>query len=238
MGVNSDTPTGKEMQSFLVFLLFGTGMHCQRVNFGGSSSNSNRGSSSNSNRGSSSSNSENSQSTDQRILGIIPGLSTGNENTDSLINGAVGAGLVAGAGAIASALNPCRRKRQSDGVNTKLFGLFGGNSNCGNSISNSNNQCSCECKSGLTFYHEGQNYGDCRTQDHTGRYWCYTTGHNNQCGDLQSSQRFPNNPWSYNACSRTYQCLFKQGLQGATKWGQILRLRVQQRKKEEADQVL
>merc|ERR1712107_342059 len=146
MGVNSDTPTGKEMQSFLVFLLFGTGIHCQRVNFGGSSSNSNRGSSSNSNRGSSSnsnrgsssSNSENSHSTDQRILGIIPGLSTGNENTDSLINGAVvGAGLVAGAGAIASALNPCRRKRQSDGVNTKLFGLFGGNSNCGNSISNS-----------------------------------------------------------------------------------------------------
>merc|ERR1712172_406415 len=37
--------------------------------------------------------------------------------------------------------------------------------------------------------------------NNTGRTWCYTTGRNNNCGDLQNSRRFPNNPWSYNACS-------------------------------------
>ena len=37
--------------------------------------------------------------------------------------------------------------------------------------------------------------------DNTGRTWCYTTGWSNSgCGDLQTSKRFPNNPWSYTAC--------------------------------------
>merc|ERR1712107_8482 len=152
MGVNSDTPTGKEMQSFLVFLLFGTGMHCQRVNFGGSSSNSNRGSSSNSNRGSSSnsnrgsssSNSENSQSTDQRILGIIPGLSRAMKTQTA--SSMVLLWEQAWSRVLGPSQVPSIHAEGRDRVNTKLFGLFGGNSNCGNSISNSNNQCSCECK--------------------------------------------------------------------------------------------
>merc|ERR1712055_682503 len=42
----------------------------------------------------------------------------------------------------------------------------------------------------------------CRRADNSGRNWCYTTGWGNSgCGDLQSSKRFPNNPWSYRACS-------------------------------------
>jgi len=37
--------------------------------------------------------------------------------------------------------------------------------------------------------------------DNTGRTWCYTTGWGNSgCGDLQTSKRFPSNPWSYRAC--------------------------------------
>ena len=31
--------------------------------------------------------------------------------------------------------------------------------------------------------------------------WCYTTGWNSSCRDLQRSQRYPNNPWSYEACN-------------------------------------
>merc|ERR1712013_895958 len=34
-------------------------------------------------------------------------------------------------------------------------------------------------------------------RDNTGRTWCYTTGWSNNCGDLQTSKRYPNNPWSY-----------------------------------------
>merc|ERR1719468_591670 len=34
-----------------------------------------------------------------------------------------------------------------------------------------------------------------------------STGYSNSgCNDLQSSSRFPNNPWSYNACSVQGQC--------------------------------
>merc|ERR1712130_592871 len=47
-----------------------------------------------------------------------------------------------------------------------------------------------------------------RTGTHTGHArggttrgtWCYTTGWDNNCGDLQRSNRFQNNPWSYRAC--------------------------------------
>ena len=54
------------------------------------------------------------------------------------------------------------------------------------------------------------------SRDESGRRWCYTTGWLNNCGDLVSSHRwavrhiissislficrYPNNPWSYNAC--------------------------------------
>merc|ERR1712018_793819 len=32
-----------------------------------------------------------------------------------------------------------------------------------------------------------QNTGRCQRRDNTGRTWCYTTGWNNNCGDLQRS---------------------------------------------------
>merc|ERR1712098_899065 len=193
---------GKMWQLLLLFCCYG--VQSQGINFGGSSS-----SSSSSSSGSSSGSKNN---TSNRILGIIPGLSTGNSNTDSLINGGLlGAGLVAGAGLLNDALNPCgRRKRQATGG--KIFFGGGGNTNCGNSNQNFGGSggggCGCQCQAGLTFTSNGQVYGDCRRPDNTGRYWCYTTGwnSNNACGDLKSSNRFPSNPWSYNACSQQFQC--------------------------------
>ena len=40
--------------------------------------------------------------------------------------------------------------------------------------------------------------GACKRADETGRLWCYTTGYG--CSDARQSQRFPSNPWSYQAC--------------------------------------
>eukprot|EP00088_Acartia_fossae_P014988 TRINITY_DN1810_c1_g1_i1.p1 TRINITY_DN1810_c1_g1~~TRINITY_DN1810_c1_g1_i1.p1 ORF type:complete len:271 (+),score=49.76 TRINITY_DN1810_c1_g1_i1:147-959(+) len=208
-------------------LLCVTSIKSQGINFGGSSSSS--GSNSGSNSGSSSGSNSGNTETDQRILGIIPGISTGNTGTDNLINGGLlGAGLVAGAGLLTGAIDPCgRKKRQAnfggsdgnadgdDGTNTRFFnplcntntnnfnnggsGSFGGGSSFGSG-------CNCQCSS-LTFTSNGQTYGNCRTPDNTGRYWCYTTGwNNNGCNDLKSSSRYPNNPWSYNACNVQGQC--------------------------------
>merc|ERR1711973_536155 len=145
----------QEMSRYLLILLCGGAVNSQGINFGGSTSSS------------SSQNNKKPQETDQRILGIIPGISTGDSNTDSLINGGLlGAGLVAGAGALAGALDPCgRKKRQSeDGVNSKLFGFGGGNTNCGNNnFFGGSSQCGCQCQAGLTFISNGVVYGDCRT---------------------------------------------------------------------------
>merc|ERR1711973_68777 len=126
-------------------------------------------------------NNNNNNNNNNRFLGIIPGLSTGDSNTDNFINGGLlGAGLTAGAGALAGA-------------------LFGGGGS-------SSSQCSCQCQAGLTFSYNGHRYGDCRTPDSSGQYWCYTTGYQNSCGDLRDSTRFPNNPWSYTACRVQAQC--------------------------------
>merc|ERR1712032_302771 len=65
---------------------------------------------------------------------------------------------------------------------------------------NNNNQNNgrCQCDYSLTFRDQnGNTHGACQRRDNTGRTWCYTTGRNNNCGDLQNSNRFPNNPWSY-----------------------------------------
>jgi hypothetical protein len=61
----------------------------------------------------------------------------------------------------------------------------------------------CQCDNSKTFTDQnGRTHGACRRADNSGRNWCYTTGWaNSGCGDLQSSKRFPNNPWSYRACS-------------------------------------
>merc|ERR1712004_385431 len=123
------------------------------------------------------------------------------------------------------------RRRQAPGEDqpgTRFFGgLFGGTPHCGSCCYNSqpfnnngfnsnfnnqgfnqnqgfNNQNNrgCQCDYSLTFRDQnGNTHGACRRRDNTGRTWCYTTGWSNNCGDLQSSKRYPNNPWSYTACS-------------------------------------
>merc|ERR1712165_27685 len=114
-----------------------------------------------------------------------------------------------------------RRRRQAPGEEepgTRFFGgLFGGQQqHCGSCCYNSqgfnnqnqgfNNQNQnnggCQCDYSLTFSDQnGNTHGACQRRDNTGRTWCYTTGWNNNCGDLQSSKRHPNNPWSYAACN-------------------------------------
>merc|ERR1712012_1470739 len=43
---------------------------------------------------------------------------------------------------------------------------------------------------------------NCLTVDGTGAQWCYVdAAHSSSCQDLVPSQRFPNNPWSYEACA-------------------------------------
>ena len=37
--------------------------------------------------------------------------------------------------------------------------------------------------------------------DGTGAQWCYVDSAHSSCQDLVPSQRFPNNPWSYEACA-------------------------------------
>merc|ERR1719159_1696103 len=57
----------------------------------------------------------------------------------------------------------------------------------------------CQCNNNLTFQDRyGNTHGACRRADETGRTWCYTYG---GCPDSQPSKRFPQNPWSYQACS-------------------------------------
>merc|ERR1712224_829525 len=119
-----------------------------------------------------------------------------------------------------------RRKRQAPhegDVGTRFFGLDtllgGGNNNCGcncgypnnnypnnnypnNNYPNNNNnnfqQQQCQCNYNLTFKDRyGNTHGACRRADETGRTWCYTYG---GCPDSRQSSRFPNNPWSYQAC--------------------------------------
>merc|ERR1719474_2213213 len=145
-------------------------------------------------------------------------------SSPDLLSGAAGFGLGLAASQIGGNLinslgntgGSCccgRKKRQVGGKDTKLFGL-GGNNNCGNcgncggnfiggSSSSGGYNSRCQCTS-QTFYSNGKVQGNCRSRDETGRLWCYTTGWNSGCGDLRSSSRYPNNPWSYNACSNNY----------------------------------
>merc|ERR1712218_217629 len=83
--------------------------------------------------------------------------------------------------------------------NQRGFNNQGFNQNQG--FNNQNNR-GCQCDYSLTFRDQnGNTHGACQRRDNTGRTWCYTTGWSNNCGDLQSSKRYPNNPWSYTACS-------------------------------------
>merc|ERR1712062_923600 len=115
--------------------------------------------------------------------------------------------------------NSGRRRRQAPGEDepgTRFFGgLFGGTPHCGSCCYNSqpfnNNGFNSNFQNQGGFNNQGFNqnqgfnnqntHGACQRRDNTGRTWCYTTGWSNNCGDLQSSKRYPNNPWSYTACS-------------------------------------
>merc|ERR1711884_609380 len=112
--------------------------------------------------------------------------------------------------------NTGRRRRQAPGEDepgTRFFGgLFGGTPHCGSCCYNSqpfnnngfnsnfknqgvNNQNNrgCQCDYSLTFRDQnGNTHGACQRRDNTGRTWCYTTGWSNNCGDLQTSKRYPN----------------------------------------------
>merc|ERR1712176_1457592 len=168
--------------------------------------------------------------TDQRIIstgdsfvdGGLLGVGAG------LLGGAVLSGALNGGNN--NNYNPCgRRKRQAPhegDVGTRFFGLDtllggGNNNNCGcncgypnnnypnnnypnnnypnnNYPNNNNNFQQCQCNYNLTFKDRyGNTHGACRRADETGRTWCCTYG---GCPDSRQSSRFPNNPWSYQAC--------------------------------------
>lgn len=93
----------------------------------------------------------------------------------------------------------------SSGSNNNGFN----NGNTGSSGGSFGSGCNCQCSStpALQFTSNGITYGNCRTPDETKKLWCYTTGWDNTgCGDLKSSKRYPNNPWSYRACAVQNQC--------------------------------
>merc|ERR1712012_831317 len=60
----------------------------------------------------------------------------------------------------------------------------------------------CQC-SPLTFVDQyGTVQGNCRAADSTGARWCYIdNAYSSSCQDKRFSARFPNNPWSYEACA-------------------------------------
>merc|ERR1711990_140797 len=65
--------------------------------------------------------------------------------------------------------------------------------------------CGCQCSS-LTFRDaNGVVQGNCVTVDSTGAQWCYVDPAYSSCQDLVPSKRFPNNPWSYEACATPAQ---------------------------------
>jgi len=70
-----------------------------------------------------------------------------------------------------------------------------------NSYPSNNYGSSCQCTQLSFTDHQGNVNGKCQSYDSGKGAWCYTTGWNSGCTDLHKSQKFPNNPWSYQACS-------------------------------------
>merc|ERR1712179_619132 len=61
--------------------------------------------------------------------------------------------------------------------------------------------CGCQCSS-ITFLDSaGVEQGNCKTVDGPGARWCYVDHLPSTCQDMVPSQRFPHNPWSYEACA-------------------------------------
>merc|ERR1712018_454060 len=70
---------------------------------------------------------------------------------------------------------------QNQGFNNQNLGFS--NQNLGFSNQNTGR---CQCDFSLTFSDQnGNTHGACQRRDNTGRNWCYPTGWNNNCGDLQ-----------------------------------------------------
>eukprot|EP00090_Calanus_glacialis_P028059 TRINITY_DN4484_c0_g1_i7.p1 TRINITY_DN4484_c0_g1~~TRINITY_DN4484_c0_g1_i7.p1 ORF type:complete len:168 (-),score=45.70 TRINITY_DN4484_c0_g1_i7:153-656(-) len=70
-----------------------------------------------------------------------------------------------------------------------------------NKASSPYTNCGCQCSS-LTFRDtSGTVQGNCKTVDGTGAQWCYVDSSSSSCQDLVPSERFPHNPWSYEACA-------------------------------------
>merc|ERR1712042_380522 len=98
--------------------------------------------------------------------------------------------------------NNCCNCGYNSGYNNGYNNGFNNGFNNGGNNGFNNPQPSnrCQCNYNLTFQDKyGNTHGACRRADETGRRWCYTTGYG--CSDARQSQRFPNNPWSYQACS-------------------------------------
>jgi len=212
---HTDNIRHRTMRLSCYLVLFLAGYIHTQTNFGDSSS-------SNNNRGSSSSGDQ----TNNRIFGIVPGVSSGNGLIDTALNVGLGVAGLGTAGVLTGVIDPCgkRKKRQTnfgngdsnnngDSTDSRLFLPNCNNqNNFNNGGGNFNTGAGCNCRcSTLTFSQNGVTYGNCRAPDNTGRYWCYTTGwNNNGCGDLQQSSRYPSNPWSYRACQVQGQCYNNQ----------------------------
>merc|ERR1712107_82364 len=157
-------------------------------------------------------------------------LFTGNQALDSgTLWFGLGLGAAALGGALLNNANsnPCgKRKRSAQNKDSRFF-LGGGGSNCNYNTYPSNNYTTypsnnyntypsnnyntypsnnyntgsgCRCTSLSWTDHYGNVNGNCRSSDHGKGSWCYTTGWSSGCSGLHSSSRYPNNPWSYQAC--------------------------------------
>merc|ERR1712020_142200 len=61
--------------------------------------------------------------------------------------------------------------------------------------------CGCQCSSITFLDSDGNEQGNCKTVDGTGAQWCYVDHLPSSCQDMVPSDRFPHNPWSYEACA-------------------------------------
>merc|ERR1711923_319681 len=61
--------------------------------------------------------------------------------------------------------------------------------------------CGCQCSSQTFLDSAGVEQGNCKTVDGTGAQWCYVDHLPSTCQDMVPSDRFPHNPWSYEACA-------------------------------------
>merc|ERR1719350_1656832 len=93
----------------------------------------------------------------------------------------------------------CNNVGYNSGYNSGYNNGYNSGGSGYNSGYNTVQQQRCECDYRLTFQDKyGSTHGACKRTDETGRLWCYTTGYG--CSDARQSKRFPNNPWSYQAC--------------------------------------